>query len=113
MKSISKARARKLAKSLSDQNRSGVVWRDLKKKYGVAGGTLNRIAKSKGSWLPKDEEILKKLGLVTVRSPYAIMPRWWERSPEALRVFKYTRDQARIIANETREAQYAYKKVKP
>jgi hypothetical protein len=46
------------------------------------------------------------------RSPYSVMPRWWERTPEALRQFQHIRDQARIIANETREQQFAYKKKK-
>ncbi len=111
MKPVSKTRARKIANSLLRQNKKS-SWRDLAKTYGVAAGTLNRFAKSHGEWLPKDENILQKLGLITVRSPYAIMPRWWERTPEALQRFKYVRDQARIIANETRAAQFAYKKVK-
>jgi len=109
MKPVSKTHARKIANSLLRQNKEN-SWRHLEKTYGVAAGTLNRIANSHGEWLPKDEEILKKLGLVTVRSPYAIMPRWWQRTPEALRHFQYIRNQARGIANETRMSQYEYKK---
>lgn len=111
MKPVSKTRARKIAKSLLRQNKL-LTWRDLEFLTGVKAGTLNRIANSHGEWLPKDEGILAKLQLLTVRSPYAIMPRWWERTPEALQRFKYIRDQARIIANETRDAQFAYKKGK-
>lgn len=108
MKPVNKALARKLANSLLRQSQES-TWRELAKVYGVKAGTLNRIANSHGVWLPKDEEILKKLGLLTPRSPYSIMPRWWDRTPKALRVFKYIRDQARIIANETRDAQFAYR----
>jgi hypothetical protein len=111
MKPVSKARARKIANSLLRQNKVN-SWRDLSKTYGIAAGTLNRFANSHGAWLPKDEGILQKLGLVTVRSPYAVMPRWWKRTPEALQNFKYIRNQARVIANETHEQQFAYKKVK-
>ena len=109
--SVSSSKAKKFARKLLKENRAGATWRDLSARYGgVNHATLNRIAKSRGQWIPKDETILKKLGLVTVRSPYAIMPRWWERTPETLRLFMYIRSQARIISNETREGQYSYKK---
>jgi hypothetical protein len=108
--SVSSSKAKKFASRLLKENRSGATWRDLSERYGVNHATLNRIAKSRGRWIPKDETILKKLELLTVRSPFAIMPRWWERTPEALRMFKYIQNQARIIGNETRAAQYAYKK---
>ena len=111
MKPVSRTRARKIANSLLRQNKE-IPWRELSKTYGVAAGTLNRIANSHGEWLPKNEAILSKLELLTVRSPYAIMPRWWARTPEALQHFKHIRDQARIMGNETRNAQFAYKKVK-
>ena len=109
MKPVSRTRARKIANSLLRQNKE-ISWRALAKTYGVAAGTLNRIANSHGEWLPKDETILCKLGLLTVRSPYAIMPRWWKRTPEALQHFKYIRDQARTIGNDTRMSQNEYKK---
>jgi hypothetical protein len=106
-------KAKRLASALLRENRRGRSWRTIARDdYGdrVNFATLNRIAISKGDWLPKDEEVLKVLGLVTTRSPYAVMPRWWERSPDALRMFKYIGNQAKIIANETREAQNAHKK---
>lgn len=111
MKPVSKTRARKLAISLLRQSKKS-TWRELAEVYGVKAGTLNRIANSRGAWLPKDESILEKLGLLTVRSPYAIMPRWWKRTPEALRMFRYIRDQARILSNETRNQQFAYRRKK-
>jgi len=112
MRYIDKPKAKKLAKSLLLENRNGTSWRALSRTHGIAAGTLNRIAKSGGKWLPKDETVLEKFGLMKERSPYAIMPRWWERTPEALQHFKYIRNQARGIANETRISQQAYKKVK-
>jgi hypothetical protein len=105
-------KAKRLARTLLKKNKER-SWRQIAKDdYGdrVSFATLNRIAISKGDWLPKDEEVLKVLGLIVPRSPYAVMPRWWERSPDALRVFRYIGNQAKIIANETRNAQFAYKK---
>jgi len=110
--SVSSSKAKKFARELLRENRSGATWRDLSEKYGVNHVTLNRIAKSRGEWIPKDETILRKLRLLTVRSPYAIMPRWWERTPETLRLFRYIQNQARILSNETRSGQYAYRKKK-
>jgi hypothetical protein len=69
MKPVSKARARKLAISLLRQNKE-IPWRDLENTYKVAAGTLNRIAKSHGAWLPKDENILIALGLKTPCKPH-------------------------------------------
>lgn len=111
--SVSPSKAKKLARRLLRENRSGRSYRTIAREDyqgEIDQSTLSRIARSKGTWLPKDETILSKLGLLTTRSPYAIMPRWWERTPEALQMFLYTRNQARIIANETRAAQFAYKK---
>lgn len=110
MKTVSKTRARKIANRLLRENKEK-SWRDLEKTYEVAAGTLNRFAKSHGQWLPKDEVILKKLGLLIEPSPYRVMPRWWERTPEALQHFLHIRNRARTIADETRAQQYAYKKV--
>lgn len=107
---VAKAKALKLANTLLRQNRDGMSWRTLARHYGVVAGTLNRIANSRGEWLPKDTEILKKLGLVTERSPYAIMPRWWERTPGALEKFKATREKVKKLSDDTREEQYAYRK---
>lgn len=62
------------ARSLLRANRkNGISWRQIERhgyredniiiKPGVNHGTLNRVATSKGTWLPKDIEILKRLGL--------------------------------------------------
>jgi hypothetical protein len=109
---VGSSKAKRLARELLKKRAQRGNWRDVQEyDYpSVNFATLNRIANSKGEWLPKDEEILKVLGLVTVRSPYAVMPRWWNRTPDSLRVFKYIGNQAKIIANETRDAQFAYKK---
>jgi hypothetical protein len=73
MKPVSKTLARKLANSLLHQNKEGASWRDLQKDYGVAAGTLNRFANSKGEWLPKDDDILKKLKIY--RKPRRLTPK--------------------------------------
>jgi hypothetical protein len=111
-KHISRTRAQKFAKSLlrRNDNGKGESWRTLAEEYGVNHATLNRIANSRGQWLPKDPEILKKLGLITERSPYAIMPRWWARTPEALDAFTNTRGKAKKLADDTREEQYKHRR---
>jgi len=65
--------AKRLARSLLILNQDlGMSWREIAHHaYGdkVHFATLNRIAKSKGSWLPKDCEILTALGLKKPRKP--------------------------------------------
>lgn len=70
----------------------------------VQAGTLNRIANSNGEWLPKNMRILDALGLLTERSPYAVMPRWWMRTPEALAKFLHIRGKAQELSDDTRRA---------
>ena len=110
---IASSKAKKLARSLLRENHNGRSYRTIAREDyqdKIDQSTLSRIARGKGTWLPKNPEMLNLLGLLTVRSPYAIMPRWWQRTPEALLHFKYIRDQARTISNETRISQYEYKK---
>lgn len=67
-------KAKKTAKTLLRANRkNGVSWRTIEKHGyteddvavlpGVNNTTICRFAKSKGAWLPKDPDILKRLGL--------------------------------------------------
>lgn len=112
-KHIAKGKAQKLAKTLIRQNENGWSWRELagffppnpEGKCLIKAGTLNRIAKSGGAWLPKDEKILDALGLITRRSPYAIMPSYFHRTPEALSWFLHKRQLAKGIAEDTKKAQ--------
>lgn len=102
---ISSAKAKKLALSLLRENRSGRSWREIAaNNFGgqVHYATLNRIAIHKGDWLPKDEKILDLLGLITKRSPYAVMPRYFNRMPEALAWFLRKRELAKGLSDETR-----------
>ena len=72
----SKVLARKLANRLISENQKGRGWRVIAREdYSkiIKPGTLNRIAKSKGKWLPKSKPILIELGLEKprpVRPPY-------------------------------------------
>lgn len=56
------AKARKLAKRLKSDTRP---WREIALDYPpvVKPGTLNRIAKSGGAWMPKKDIILIALGM--------------------------------------------------
>jgi hypothetical protein len=75
--SSTETRARKLAKRLIQENHNGRTWRDIASDYPgiVKAGTLNRIAKSGGKWLPKDKEILSALNLIKPRPKYE-RPEW-------------------------------------
>jgi len=68
------------ARTLLRANRkNGVSWRTIEKygysedniivKPGINNTTICRFAKSKGTWLPKDIEILKLLGLHHEKQP--------------------------------------------
>jgi hypothetical protein len=51
-------------------------WRKVAKQYfpDVSPGTLNRIAKSGGAYLPKDRKILRALGLIQARPKQVWLP---------------------------------------
>lgn len=72
---VSPSKARKLARSLLRENRkNGRSWRVIAHEDyhdAINYATLNRIALSKGAWLPKDETILMALGLITPRRPHS------------------------------------------
>jgi hypothetical protein len=109
---ISPVKAKKLALALLRANRRGRSWREISAMdYGgqVHFATLNRIAIHKGAWLPKDERILELLGLIVKRSPYAVMPRYFQRTPDALAWFLHKRELAKGIATDTRKAQKGMK----
>lgn len=74
------ATAKQTARALLRANRrEGISYRQIEKcgyrndeisiLPGVNHGTLNRVATSKGNWLPKDIEILKRLGLYHEKQP--------------------------------------------
>lgn len=69
---------------------------------GVKAGTLNRFAKSKGTWIPQGCEILTALGLVKEPNPFRVLPRWYERTPEALEYYQHKKEQARQMSRNTR-----------
>lgn len=112
--SISKARARKLAKRILRDNKRGRSYRVIAREdYPMLGangkpiikpGTLNRFAKGKGEYIPVEDAILMALGLKKLRNPYAGLPKWFYRTPEALEYFQRKKEQIKQISNETREA---------
>lgn len=97
---ISLSKAKRLARDLRVLNKDyGWSWRDIARDaYGdkVNFATLNRIAKSKGTWLPKDEGILITLGLkqpCKPKSPPAPIPAW----------LKQVKKQIAVMAKQTRK----------
>lgn len=100
-------KAKKLATSLLRANRLGRSWRTIAHEdYAdqVNHATLNRIAIHKGDWLPKDETILKALGLITPRSPFAGLPKWFVRTDDALSFFNRQRAKVKEMGKATRQA---------
>jgi len=80
-----KAAARKLAKCILDLHEEKSYRKIARDDFpGVAAGTLNRIAKEGGEWMPHDRQILIKLGLVEPRSK-ALQPEWLVRRKKAIR----------------------------
>jgi len=65
--------------------------------------TLQKFATK--DFVPADERLLKVLGLITPPNPYRIMPRYFQRTPEALVWFLHKRNLAKGIGDETRRAQ--------
>lgn len=79
-------KAERLAKRLNRQNQKGRSWRSIVSDYPaiVKAGTLDRIAKSGGAWLPKKKEILIALGIVVVRKPPPPRPPFDLRNLQAI-----------------------------
>jgi hypothetical protein len=77
---------RKLAQELKDRNEHE-SWRKIAESYGnpiIKAGTLCRIAREAGEWIPKDKEILIALGLVKahIKEP---QPEWLVKRKKAIR----------------------------
>ena len=104
---ISLLRAKSIARRLLRENRHGRSWRQIAREdycNRVNYATLNRFANGKGEWIPKDENILLALGLIKPRSPFAILPKWFDRSEDALAWFKGKREKVKEMHQDTREA---------
>lgn len=72
--------AKKLANRLNSEIAKKRTWRDVAHDFPpiVKAGTLNRIAKTNGTWLPKKKKILDAL-FPHPDKPAAPSPEWWER----------------------------------
>ena len=83
---VTQAAARNLAQELTARNDLGESWRKIAESYGpmIKAGTLCRIAREQGAWLPKDRAILAALGLVHVRASEP-QPDWLKRRKKAIR----------------------------
>ena len=67
-------KAKKLARRLLRENKRGRTWRVIAREdfdNQVNYATLNRIAREKGSWIPKDERLQIILGLRQPCAPCA------------------------------------------
>lgn len=81
-----------LLEQITEQYATLKTWRRVAENYPVRDDgsqivtfqTLNRIATSSGSWLPKDKEILTALGLIKPRTQEP-QPEWLKRRKKAIR----------------------------
>ena len=73
---ISIGKARRLANRILREHRKGRSYRKIAREDypGVKPGTLNRFAKGKGAYIPKDRDILIALGLMRERKPRVPSP---------------------------------------
>lgn len=75
-------------------------------------GTLERFV-TDPDYVPKEIELLRVLDLLPPpRSPYHVMPRWWNRTPEALERFMHTKAKAKEMYDNTKREQFSYRKTK-
>lgn len=57
----------------------------------VSFQVLGRFAKEK-DYVPVDEEVLKALDLITPPNPYRVLPRYFQRTKEALAFYRHQGD---------------------
>lgn len=73
------SKAKKLARTLLRENqKNNRSWRVIAREdFGnrISHATLNRIANSRGAWLPKDESLLIALGINQPRKPKKQLPK--------------------------------------
>lgn len=104
-------KAKKLAAALRRRNKV-LPWREMAiqdYRGQIHYAVLCKIAKTDGAYIPNDLQSQKLLGLIKERSPYSIMPRWWERTPQALEKFNHTRANVKEMFEKTKSLQKAYK----
>jgi len=64
-------------------------------------GTLERFA-TDSAYVPKDMNLLFILGVMTERSPYRGLPKWYNRTPAALEFFNTKRAQIKQMSVDTK-----------
>ena len=106
----SSKKIKSIALGLLRENQAGAAWREIGERLGVNYATVSRFANSRGEWVPKDEVILERLGLLTERSPYAVLPRYFKRTPEALAWFSHIKGLAKGIGEDTKRQQTGWRK---
>jgi len=100
---VTSGKAAKLAKSILRLNENGLSYREISKRCfpSVPAGTLNRIAKSDGKWLPKGIEELKALGLVRERTPRRMTPGYMNNDDPAQSWILWMRELVKSIRTPT------------
>ena len=67
-------------------------WREFSRLYygsEIKHGVLNRFANDP-KYIPTDEFILDALGLIKQPNPYRVLPKYFERTPQALAYYRRT-----------------------
>lgn len=104
---VSPSKAKKRALGLLRENRRGRSWRVIAHEVfrdQINYATLNRFATSKGTWLPKDENILIVLELVKPRKPKPPKPPLepWQKEVKAkiAGLARQTRESVLLVKHE-------------
>ena len=108
--SMTKVKARK--KQLRLLNGIEKSWRIIQRDYypEVSYQTLNRFAMDK-TYIPAGDDIRQALDLFADQNPYGILPRWYQRTPEALAYFNGKREQIKAMFTEAKRQAQEWKKV--
>lgn len=67
---------------------------------------------SEKDYIPAGEQARTALDLYADISPYRVMPRWWNRTPEALKKFMHIKANVKEMYDKTKEEQFAYRRAK-
>jgi len=101
---LSQAKIKERKKQLRLLNGIEKSWRVIQRDYypEVTYQTLNRFSNDK-KYVPVDEDVRKALDLYADPSPYRSLPKWYNRTPEALAFFQGMRVKIKGMYDEARK----------
>jgi hypothetical protein len=100
---LSQAKIKLAKKRLKAIQESGVTLRAMSAKLNhvITFQSLGRFINEK-KYVPSSYEICKVLDLLADPNPYRSLPKWYKRTPEALRFFNTKRSQIKQMSNDAK-----------